>query len=266
MKATFQNNTILLLALAVLALGIWRPQAPTAALAQGTPSSERPDRTVHVSGTAVIYVTPDRALLQLGVQSSGVNPDAVQKDNARTIANVIGAVKAQGVESKDIATDYYIVYPMYEDYNSLHIKGYRIDNTIAITVRNVQQVGEILVAALLAGANEVQDVQFYTSELRKYRDQAREMAMQAAGEKARDLALAAGAQVDGILTISENSWSQYYGSWRGGREAALWAQNAIQNAASPQGDPSQADDALISLGQITVRAEVNATYLMLDTR
>jgi len=254
-------NLILIGVLVVLALGAWRPQAPAAALAPA-PAEDSCDssRSIQVSGAAVVYVTPDRALLQLGVQSNGDTPDAVQSANFQEIQKVISTVRALGVEAKDIATDYYIVYPVYEDYNSMVIKGYRIDNTVSITVRDVSLVDDVILAALKAGANEVQDVQFYTSELRKYRDQARALAMNAAGEKAQALAGAAGAQAGCVLSVSEYTWYHYYGSWRGGREMALWAQNAIQNASPSQGESAQMEDSPISLGQIAVRAEVNASY------
>jgi uncharacterized protein YggE len=254
-------NLALVAVLFVLGWDALRPQAQATALPTAvTEDTCNSGRSIHVSGAAVVYVTPDRALLQLGVQSNGTTPDAVRKDNAQEIQKVIRAVSALGVEAKDIATDYYIVYPIYDDYNSLVIIGYRIDNTVSITLRDVNLADDVIIAALKVGANEVQDVQFYSSELRKYRDQARELAMEAAGEKAQDLAGAAGAQAGCVLSISENSWYHYYGSWRGGRETALWAQNVIQNASTSQGEISQMDDSPITLGQIVVRAEVAASY------
>jgi uncharacterized protein len=274
MKSTFNFwNIVLVVVLVVVALEFMPTRgqavggADTSALAAPAEAADDcdPGRSVQVSGAAVVNVTPDRVLLQLGVQSNGATPDAVRKANARDIQRVIRAVEALGVQAKDIATDYYIVYPVYEDYSSLVIKGYRIDNTVSITLRDVELVDDVIIEALKVGANEIQDLQFYSSELRKYRDQARELAMKAAGEKAHDLAQAAGAQVGCILTISENSWYQYYGSWRGGREAALWAQNVIQNASPSQGASTQVDDSLannspVTLGQIAVRAEVSASY------
>lgn len=245
----------------VLGLDLMQTQARATALpaaqAEGTCDSSR---SVQVSGAAIVYVTPDRALLQLGVQTNGATPDAVRSANAQDIHKVIQAVSALGVTAKDIATDYYIVYPVYDDFNSLFITGYRIDNTVSITLRDVNLADDAIIAALQAGANEVQDVQFYSSELRKYRDQARALAMQAASEKAQALSDAAGAQAGCILTISENTWSQYYGSWRGGRATALWAQNVIQNASPSQSELMQTDDSPITLGQIAVRAEVDASY------
>jgi len=216
-------------------------------------------RTVQVTGAAMINVTPDRALIQLGVQSNGVTPDAVQLANSVAIHMVIKTLQAMGVEAKDITTDYYVIRPIYEDYDSLYIKGYRINNIVAVTLRDVQKTSVVIAAALGAGANQVIDVEFYTTDLRKYRDQARELAMTAAKEKAQALAAAAGAEAGCVLNINENSWS-YYNGWWYGRNQNTWTQNTVQNADPGGGTGVSAGDEPISLGQISVKAEVSATY------
>jgi uncharacterized protein YggE len=216
-------------------------------------------RTVQVTGSALINVTPDRALIQLGVQSNGVTPDAVQAANSVAIQRVIKALLAQGVAAKDIATDNYVIEPVYENYDSLYIKGYRINNIVAVSLRDVKKTSTLLAAALNAGANQVINVEFYTSELRQYRDQARALAMQAAKEKAQALAAAAGAEAGCVLTITENSWS-YYNGWWYGRSQNMATQNVIQNATPSGGSGSSAGEEPISLGQISVKAEVGATF------
>jgi len=216
-------------------------------------------RTVQVTGSALINVTPDRALIQLGVQSNGATTDAVQFANSVAIQKVIKAVLAQGVEAKDIATDVYVIEPVYENYDSLYIKGYRINNIVAVTLRDVKKTSAILASALEAGANQVINVEFYTSELRKYRDQARELAMKAAKEKAQALANAAGAEAGCVLNINENSWS-YYNGWWYGRNQNMWMQNTVQNTAPGAGSGGSAGDEPISLGQISIKAEVGATF------
>ena len=247
--------------LILIILGAWRPLESTGPI-KADAATCSPNRSVQVSGAAVVNVVPDRAMIQLGVESSGSTPDGVQNTNFAQIEKVIAAVQALGVETKDIATDDIIVYPVYDDYNSLVIKGYRVDNTVSITLKDVKLAGKVIVAALKSGANEVQDVQFYTSELRKYRDQARDLAVKASSEKAHALASAAGAQAGCVISINENTWSQYYGSWHGGRQSVLWAQNTIQNAAPAQGSPTPSDDSPVSLGQIAIRAEVNVSYAL----
>lgn len=216
-------------------------------------------RTVQVTGSAMINVTPDRAQITLGVQSNGVTVDGVQLANTIAIQRVINAIKNQGIEANDIATDIYIIEPVYESYDSLYIKGYRINNVIAVTLRDIKKTSSVLSTALSAGANQVIGVDFYTSELRKYRDQARALAVKAAREKAQALASAAGADTGCVLSINENTWS-YYNGWWYGRSQNQWTQNVVQNAASSGSASTGSELEPVSLGQISIKAEVGVTY------
>ena len=254
-----------LLILGGLALGAVLTAAmasqPPRAAAAATPAPAGAcdsSRTVQVSGAATINITPDRVLVKLGVQSNDRTPELVQADNQAAIQRVILAVKALGVADKDISTDYYLVQPVYQNYDALEIKGYRIDNIVAVTLDDVSRTSALLVAALKAGANQVLDVQFYTSQLRQYRDQARDLAMKAAGEKAQALAAAGGAQAGCLVHIEENTWSYYTGYGWGSRNQALLTQNVVQNAPSP-GTPDSGEPP-ISIGQIAIQAQVNTTY------
>jgi hypothetical protein len=213
-------------------------------------------RTVQVSGSAVIKVAPDLVTIQLGVTSNDTTPQGVYDKNTAAMKKVMAAIRALGVADKDLSTDYYLIHPVYEDYSSLDIKGYRIDNTVVVNLRDVSKVSQVLAAALSAGANEVVDVQFKTTQLRQYRDQARALAMKAAQDKARDLAGAANAQPGCVLAIDENSWSYYGSPWSGRYQPQ--AQNVMQNA--PGSDQPSNDDGPISLGQIAVQAEVQVRF------
>jgi uncharacterized protein YggE len=257
-------NALLIGILAFVLLNVVLPGANARAAQTPQPTaSPQPvcdsSRTVSVSGTAVVNVVPDRALIQLGVQSNAATVDAVEAANTMAIRRVINAIQSLGVESKDIATDWYIIDPVYENYDSLYIKGYRIYNVVAITLREVHKTSSVIAAALKAGANQVVNVEFYTSELRKYRDQARELAMKAATEKAQALANAAGADAGCVLNISENTSSYYNGWWWYGSNRNQWTQNVVQNASPAGGDGALSEAGPVSLGQISVRAEVNVT-------
>lgn len=267
-------NTVLACALIFLLIVTGMPNMQAhASTATPPPSTTEPapqsacdsTRAISVSGIAVVNVKPDRALIQLGVQSNGRSAKEAQARNTATINQVTKALKALGIESKDIATDWYTIEPLYEDYDSLYIKGYRIHNIIAITMRDVGKTNDAIAASFQAGANQVVNVEFYTTELRKYRDQAREMAMTAAAEKAKALANTAGADVGCVLSINENTrssfnnwWSWWYG-W--GQNQNLMTQNVVQNAApAGGGETPTLDDGPVSTGQISIRAEVNATF------
>jgi hypothetical protein len=261
-------NAILAAIMIVMLLSLGLPgfhaQAATQAPDQDQELSCSTDRSIHVSGTAVLNVAPDRALIQLGVQSNGKTPGEVQAKNAAAINNVIKALKGLGVEAKDISTDHYMIEPIYENYDALHIKGYRTHNLIAITMRDVDQTSEAIATAFQAGANQVVNVEFYTSELRKYRDQAREMATTAAREKADALSQAAGAETGCVLNLSENSWSYFGGQnwWYGGNNQNLWTQNVAHNVAPTAAGTPGGDDTPVSAGQISIRAEVSLTLAL----
>ena len=221
-------------------------------------------RSVQVSGVAVVNVTPDRALIKLGVQSNGKSAKEAQAKNSITINQVTMALKSLGIEAKDIATNWYTIEPLYEDYDSLSIKGYRIYNIVEVTMRDAGKSNDAIIAAFQAGANQVVDVQFYTSELRKYRDQARELAIKAAKEKADALSSTAGTGVGCILTIAENTQSNFYNGgwgWYGyNSNQNLTTQNVVQNVAPAGGESPTLDDGPLSAGQISVRAEITASF------
>ena len=257
-------TTLLAAAVILIAINTALPTQPASAapvnvapsISEGSCST---GRTISVSGTAVVNVTPDRALIQLGVQSNGRTPQMTEAANSATIYRVIRAIKKIGLDEKDIVTDRYVIDPVYRNYDNLTIEGYRIYNTVAITLRDVDLVNEVIISALSAGANQVVNVEFYLSNLRKYRDQARELAVIAAGEKASDLAEAAGAEAGCVLSISENTWSYFSGGWWG-RSRDLWTQNTVQNIPVGTGQGDQSEFGPVNLGQISVRAEVNTSY------
>jgi uncharacterized protein YggE len=230
---------------------------PTAA-AVNVPAVCDTTRSVQVSGTSLINVVPDRALIQLGVQSNGSSPADVEQDNSTAINKIMRVLKNLGIDAKDISSDLYYVEPVYSSYDSLSIKGYRINNTVAVTLRDISKVNTVISTALESGANQIINVELYTSDLRKYRDQARGLAVKAASEKADLLATSAGAQRGCVLSITENVYS-YYNGWWMGQSNNIWAQNVTQNAAPGNNVPSPEEGA-VSLGQIAVRAEVTVTY------
>jgi uncharacterized protein YggE len=238
------------------------PQPTEQPIEQDTQPVCDPARAIHVTGTAVVNVKPDRALIQLGVQSNGKTAKEVQANNTYTINKVVRALDKLGIESKDITTDWYTIEPIYNNYDHLKIMGYQIHNIIQITMRDIEKTNDAIIIAFQAGANEVENVEFYTSELRKYRDQAREMAMTAAIEKAKALAVTAGTDTSCVLTINENSWS-YFTPWSRwyGRTQNYMTQNVMQNVAPTEGNETPTlDDGPISAGQISIRAEVSASF------
>jgi uncharacterized protein YggE len=217
---------------------------------------------VHTTGTAVIRVQPDKVTLRLGVQTFASAPRESQAQNAHIIEAVLQAIRDEGVPAQDIATDYFALRPEYDNWQRGECKvvGYWTDNTVLVTLRQVDKLSDVLTVALEAGATTVDDVTFSTTRLRELRDQARAMAVKAALEKAKDIASAVNLTTGDVQNISENSWSYYWGAWNNRGQWANQQQNVMQVAPSPEAQPP--DDGEFSLGQIVVQAQVDLTVAL----
>ena len=214
------------------------PPPPTTEPAQ--PSACDASRTVQVSGTAVVNVKPDRALIQLGVQSNGRSAKEAQEKNSATINKVTKALKTLGIESKDIATDWYTIEPLYEDYDSLYIKGYRIYNIIEVTVRDVDKANDVDRGRVPGGREPGGECGFLHQRTAEVPRPGAEMAMKAASEKAKALAQTAGADTE-LRAEHQRKYFILF-QWLGlvvvGMETTrtMWTQNAVQNVAPSGGE------------------------------
>ena len=222
-----------------------------------TASIRDANSAITVTGSSAVRVQPDRVVVLFGVSTFASTPSASQAENATLSKAVMEAIRAQGIQDKHIATANLTIQPRYEDYDRNVISGYGAHNTIAVTLRDVTKLEGVLIAALEAGASSVEGVEFSVTNLRQLRDQARELAVQAALEKADDMAGAAGVELGQVTHIHEDSWYDgYFGGYRGGRQ---WTN--VQNVVQDLGDEGALvlEDGSISLGQIVVKAQVSLT-------
>ncbi len=232
----------------------WGKQ-PRVAYAATDPTCD-PTRSVQVTGSATVEVIPDQAFIKFGIQAKGNTPEEAQNKVTLASQNVIKALKAAGVDEKKISSDFYYAQPLYNNYDSRDITGFIVNYALGVQISDARKANDVVAAAFRAGATEVQSLELRSSQLRRYRDEARVAAMTAAAEKAQLLAKAAGAQVGCALKIDEISADVAMPYW-GMRNGAV-SQNSIVNAtgnAQPSGDVP-----VINLGTIPVKAEVAVSY------
>jgi uncharacterized protein YggE len=216
--------------------------------------------TISITGDAEIKVVPDRANVYLGVESRNKDIAAASATNDASVRQVIAAIRGVGVDSTDIQTDFYHVEIVYSGNAGTIVDYYKVTKEIQVVLKNISRFEELLNTVLRAGANHIYGIDFSTTELRKYRDEARALAAKAAVEKANDLAAAAGMKVVGKPT-SVSSYSYGGGSWYGrccgyGYGSSMY-QNVVQNVVSSGGEGSQGT---VSLGKISVTAGVTMTF------
>ena len=164
---------------------------------------------ISVTGSGTVYGEPDVAVLELGVNIADEDLNAASTEADRAVRAVIAALSAAGVAEQDIRTAYYNVWRE-ERYNNDNTPGaplYRVSNTLNVTVRDVNQVGELLAASLDAGANAVNNVQYTFADPAALAARARELAVQDARAKARQLADLVGVTLGPVLMVSDASTS-----------------------------------------------------------
>lgn len=161
-----------------------------------------------VSGKGKVFVTPDIAVVTVGIQEVGSSLPKIQENVNQKSQNLVKAIAALGIDKNDIKTTSYNLYPQYDYTTSTtnRITGYQISTNYEVKVKDFDKVNEVLVAATGAGANAIGSVNFKVNdETEKEKlDEARKLAAEEAKSKADGLSKAAGITLGKIINISEN--------------------------------------------------------------
>ncbi len=206
------------------------------------------ERLLSVTGKGRVDVQPDVATIQLSVYVRAATAEEAQAQNNVLMDAVITAVKGLGVAEKDIQTQEITVYPIMDNpKNTQEITGYSATNGIIVKLRDVKKTGELVTAATQAGANEVTSINFELLDETVAYQQALADAVADANVKAAIMAEAAGAGLDGPMTIQE------------GASYTTDMSEQLQYAAMPA--KTDTDVATpVQAGQLTVSAEVTVQF------
>lgn len=223
----------------------------------GTAQVEAVERTIHVSGEALVYITPDVADVGVGIETFAATPEAVTTLNDAAVHSMLAAIRAEGVEDRYIQTQELKLEIRYRD-GEPHkgITGYLARREYNIKLSDPSRTDAVVTAALSHGANLLLGVDYRSSNPRVYRDQARRMAVKAAREKAELMAAELGEQVGRPRTINENSFG-YFGNFNSGF-------NNTQNAYQRMDGAELAEGMSIPMGQIAVQANVSIAFDLTD--
>jgi uncharacterized protein len=178
---------------------------PRSALAVD-PTAPR-EHTISVSGTGRVIVSPDVADLRLGVSVTRKTVKEARSVAAEQMAKVIAALKKLGIADKDLQTTGLSLQPNYTYPNggTPTQSGYTLSNGVAVTVRDLNKLGDAIDDGLAAGATTLDGVSFRVDDPAKAQDEARKQAMAQAKAKAQTLASGAGVSIKGVASINETS-------------------------------------------------------------
>lgn len=213
-----------------------------------TASTEKPIRTMDVSGSGIIELTPDIARVNIGVRSQSPNAaDALEENNA-SAEGIIKSLMAIGIEQQDIQTRNFNIYPQQNrepgpDGEIEERQIFVVENTVSVTVRNLDSLGEVLAAVVEEGANTIHGVTFDVQDRESALEESRKLAIDDAKAQAQAIAETAGVSLGPIRTISINE--------NGG---IVPVPRAVEME-MPQGGSVP-----ISTGQLTIRVTADLTY------
>lgn len=164
-------------------------------------------RTITVVGQGKVEAEPDMAQANIGVEIVGPDVKQTSAEASQTMEAILSALQAQGVAEDDIQTSFFNVW-VERPFNPQGSSGggevlYHVNNNVQVTIRDLEQVTTILGAAIEAGANNINSVNFNVSDPSQVRSEARKLAVDNALAKAQELADLNGVGVGEVVSVSE---------------------------------------------------------------
>jgi len=227
------------------------PAAPSTAPAQSAPQIQQQNyqpqpRTISVNGVGQVTLSPDVAYVYIGVHSQAASvSDALSQNNDKAQA-VAGALKELGIDPADIQTSGFSINPQqqYDPQSGQPTETvYNVDNTVYVTVRDLQVLGKLLDVVVRSGANNISGINFDVLDKSQAISEARRLAIDSARSQADEIAQAAGVTIGELQTMNVYSSNPPVPVFEGKGATAM--------------DAAQVP---VSAGQLILRVEVNAVY------
>lgn len=212
------------------------------ALAQAQAVNDPP--SIVVSGEGVVKVAPDQAWARIGTESRSKNSKDAQQQNASVMTAVQQKLSALGIPKdaiKTVGVDLQLEFD-YRDGRQTP-RGYVARNTIEVRVDELAKLGDVLDAAVGSGATNLHGLRFDVKDREKQEQQALQLAVVNAMEKAQAVAAGAKRGIDRILRIEESFV---------GREPQPMMMERAMAARADASTPVEA-------GELALRAQVRVT-------
>ncbi len=209
-------------------------------------SDTPPEHTISVAGSGKVVVVPDLATVQLGVVIERSTAKAAREAAAEAMTKVVAAIRALGIDEKDIATANVSLNPVYDYPNNRapKIRGYQLQNTVSVTVRDLARLSDVLDDGVGAGATSVDGISFDVADRAASEAKAREAAVADAKAKAETLARTLGVGIAGVASVSEQV------------STPVWYDRAIAGAAA-QADTAAETPVLPGTTDIVITVQVS---------
>tara|TARA_R110000850_G_scaffold274786_2_gene412786 strand:- start:16236 stop:16922 length:687 start_codon:yes stop_codon:yes gene_type:complete len=209
-----------------------------------TSAQEKLQSLVSVQGEGIVKVVPDQVSIRMSVETEGDDARQVKLSNDTTVDGVLKYLKGQGLDSKDIQTQYVNLSKNY-DY-SKKTYNYKATQTITVLVRDLKKYDTLVTGLLNQGINRIDGISFGAKNMEALKSQARIKAVENAKQKAEEYAGVLNQKIGKAVQISEASQAQMPSpGYRG----------ALVNM-----EAGDASGETLALGEMSVKAEINVSF------
>ncbi len=174
---------------------------------------------VIVSGNATVDMKPDQVSFNLGVATSGTDIRAIVAENNTKVTRVLTALKDRGVKSEELQTSSFVLHALRDEGEEKD--GYRVSNEIGVTRAGTSDAGDLIAAAIEAGANGVRGPQFDVRNEKSVQSRCLELAFSDARRKASKLATLSSRRLGKVLAVTDGSSSPFELKYRAGIEGGV---------------------------------------------
>ena len=254
MKGKFTANTtiglVATLTLILIAVFVVSTASPApAAMAREERLTVPNSHSVTVVGEGTVSIQPDIATASIGVEV--VRPTVREASAAAEaiMQEVQAALLSQNLDESDIQTRHFSIFAERFGPGGLLDEDevrYRVSNTVFITIQDLESIGDVLDAAIDAGANNIYGVDFSLADPASVESEARARAVEDAFDKAEELAELIGVDVGEVMGISEII----------GQGGGFFGGNFSRMAAAEMGGGSGP----ISPGELNLTMQLQITY------
>ena len=244
------STTFRIAFIAALALGIGVPAAH--AQQQFYPTLKDSVPSITTTGVASMEVVPDIATISIGVDTERPKAADAARENARAAQAVVGEIKAQGIEAKDIKTLSITLSPVYGETTEANgrvkrtLRGYLASNSLSVRIRDITKAGALAGQLMDKGANSFEGIAFDFSQKEVKYDGLRGDAVRDALRKANSYVNGVGIKLGRVLEIATQP-----------PETAPVAMSPRVLAAAPRGASAAIP---VEPGAQTLRTEVQVTW------
>jgi uncharacterized protein len=203
--------------------GVFQPSG-----ARGQSAADASTGGITAAGTGSVSVVPDRAGFTFGTVSEARTAAAALAASAAGVTRVVDALRQAGVAKADIQTSEVSLSPRMDESGSALV-GYTATNSVTVTVRKLGSAGDVIDAAVGAGANQVYGPNLLAADQKAAYANALKAAVAEARSKAEALASSTGLTVGRITSIDESgSTPQPYFSAAAGKDSAVQIEPGTQ--------------------------------------